>query len=334
MGKIGRNQPCPCGSGQKFKRCHGRPSDVAPEVSRGQPDVHRFLETQAAAERIRQIQQGLGKPIIAGVANGHQIIATGGTVHWSKHWKTFPDFLNDYIKKTIGEAWGGSEIAKPLAERHPLLQWYDAYCRYQKQTIPKPGEVSTAVVTGLVACYLGVAYALYLLDHNVELQTRLIKRLKDPGNFQGAYYELMVASILIRAGFKLTLEDETDGDLKHCEFAAISPKTQKRYWVEAKMRAIEGLLGRTAADGGPEGNPLSQLIKHLNGALKKPAADQRLIFIDLNCPPVLGSDGKPTWVESAGKRLERYEKDQLQAGTTAYVFVTNLAFHRQLDIAP
>jgi SEC-C motif-containing protein len=25
--KVGRNQPCPCGSGGKYKRCHGRPSD-------------------------------------------------------------------------------------------------------------------------------------------------------------------------------------------------------------------------------------------------------------------------------------------------------------------
>ncbi len=23
-GKVGRNDPCPCGSGQKFKKCHGR----------------------------------------------------------------------------------------------------------------------------------------------------------------------------------------------------------------------------------------------------------------------------------------------------------------------
>ncbi|MBS0290938.1 MAG: SEC-C domain-containing protein [Proteobacteria bacterium] len=23
--KVGPNQPCPCGSGQKYKRCHGRP---------------------------------------------------------------------------------------------------------------------------------------------------------------------------------------------------------------------------------------------------------------------------------------------------------------------
>ena len=23
FGKVGRNQPCPCGSGKKFKHCHG-----------------------------------------------------------------------------------------------------------------------------------------------------------------------------------------------------------------------------------------------------------------------------------------------------------------------
>ncbi len=24
FGKVGRNDPCPCGSGKKFKRCHGK----------------------------------------------------------------------------------------------------------------------------------------------------------------------------------------------------------------------------------------------------------------------------------------------------------------------
>jgi preprotein translocase subunit SecA len=23
--RVGRNEPCPCGSGRKFKRCHGDP---------------------------------------------------------------------------------------------------------------------------------------------------------------------------------------------------------------------------------------------------------------------------------------------------------------------
>jgi preprotein translocase subunit SecA len=24
IGKVGRNEPCPCGSGKKYKHCHGR----------------------------------------------------------------------------------------------------------------------------------------------------------------------------------------------------------------------------------------------------------------------------------------------------------------------
>ena len=24
MGKVGRNDPCPCGSGRKYKKCHGQ----------------------------------------------------------------------------------------------------------------------------------------------------------------------------------------------------------------------------------------------------------------------------------------------------------------------
>ena len=90
------------------------------------------------------------------------------------------------------------------------MQWYDAYTRYQHENIKRPGEVHSTIVTGIVACYLGLAYSLYLLDHNAELQARLIHRPKDVGNFQGAYYELIVANILIRAGCTLMLEDETD----------------------------------------------------------------------------------------------------------------------------
>ena len=27
--KVGRNQPCPCGSGKKYKKCHGAPAGVS-----------------------------------------------------------------------------------------------------------------------------------------------------------------------------------------------------------------------------------------------------------------------------------------------------------------
>lgn len=229
---------------------------------------------------------------------------------------------------------GNAELVKLLAERHTILQWYDTYCRYQAATITTPGLASVAEVTGVVACYLGLAYSLYLLDHNLELQTRLVHRLKNQREFQGAYYELIVANTLIRAGFKLTLEDETDPTTKHCEFSAVSLRTEKKYWVEAKMRAVVGLLGKDQSDGSPDRNPLSQMVPQLNNALRKPAADERLIFIDLNTQPVMDMDGKPTWVERASTRLEQYEPNELAPGVTACVFLTNVPFHRALNDRP
>jgi len=335
MGKIGRNQPCPCGSGRKYKKCHGWLGDSAPNASTSSPsDKMQVEEWHRAAERIRQAQQGLGRPIVGLKIDDHQIVAVRDKVYFSKKWKTFPDFLADYIKNKLDPAWGNAEIAKPFADRHPIIQWYDAYTRYQQKTIETPGEVHSAAVTGIVVCYLGLAYSLYLLDHNVELQARLIHRLKDPGNFQGAYYELTVANILIRAGFTLTLEDETDDASKHCEFAAISNHTGKKYWVEARMRSIAGLLGKTAMDGGPNGNPIARLIPHLNGALAKPAADERLIFIDLNAEPEFNQGQKPSWLARTIKRLEQYELEKLSPGASAYLFVTSMAFHRRLSDAP
>jgi SEC-C motif-containing protein len=335
MAKIGRNEPCPCGSGLKYKKCHASPGGPpAGKAASAVPNLQHVLEQIRASERIRQTQQGLGRPIIALKSGDRQIVAVGNKVYFSDKWKTFPDFLAEYMKQKLGSDWGNAEIAKPLAERHPLMQWYDAYCKYQQATIKTPGEVCHANVTGIVACYLGLAYSLYLLDHNVEIQERLLGRLKDPANFQGAFYELFVANVLIRAGFQLTLEDEGDGTSKHCEFAAVSRETGKKYWVEAKMGSVAGVLGKTQRDGGGGRKTLGRLIPHLNNALAKPAADERLIFIDLNAEPKFDRDNKPTWGDAAVKRIERYEANELPEGASAYLFVTNIGFHRNLDSAP
>ena len=49
--------------------------------------------------------------------------------------------------------------------------WYEEYCHFQRQHFV-PGEIKPAPVTGVVNCYLGLAYSLYLIKHNVELQIR------------------------------------------------------------------------------------------------------------------------------------------------------------------
>jgi hypothetical protein len=332
MTKIGRNQPCPCGSGTKFKRCHGILGRHYPPRD---SDIVTRRENLAARERIRQAQQGLGRPVISTRWQDHQFVAVGKRLHWSKSWKTFIDFLSDYLKTKIGPEWGNAEIAKLLAERHPLMQWYDGLCHFQRKHITQPGRPTNMPITGVVACYFSVAYGLYLLEHNAELQARLLKRLKDPGNFQGAYYELQVASGFLLAGFKLALEDETDPKRKHCEFNATSPTTGKKYWVEAKMRAVAGELGRTAADGATtkSSKPLSSLIKHLNAALAKPADCERMIFLDLNAemPADVSDENRPAFVEAVNKRVAKYEKNELPEGERAYLFVTNLNFHKDLD---
>lgn len=264
----------------------------------------------------------------------HQLVAVRNTVHFSKGWRFFTDFLADYIKKVLGGEWGKAEMAKPPQERHPILQWHDAYHAFRGKGQKDSDGTFYAEATGVVFCYLGLAYNLYLLSHNVELQAKMVARLKNVEQFQGAYYELIVANCLIRAGFELTLEDEDDRHSRHCEFAAVSKQTGARYSVEAKMRSVAGLLGRTEADGSPpDAEPTSRLIKHLNNSLRKPSKDERLIFIDVNTDPIArgaSEDQMPAWMEWAGRKLDRREMS-LQDGQRAYVFVTNMAFHRALE---
>jgi SEC-C motif-containing protein len=110
--RTNRNQPCPCGSGRKFKHCHGGFKQGA------QPESGSFaaqaLRRHEANERIRQAQQGLGRPIISTKQVDHQVVAVGNKIFWSKAWKTVPDFLSDYMKTTLGPEWGNAEIKEAI----------------------------------------------------------------------------------------------------------------------------------------------------------------------------------------------------------------------------
>jgi hypothetical protein len=239
-------------------------------------------------------------------------------VHWGK-WKTFFDFLSDYVKQTLGGDWGNAEIAKPLSERHPVMQWYDAVCHYRKKTIPEPGKVHTAPMTGATAAYFGLAYNLYLLAHNAGLQQKLVARLKNRDQFQGAYYETLVAAWFILAGFELTLEDESDGAESHCEFTARSKASSKSYSVEAKSR-------------GPNKDHLdvgAQLFK----ALRKTAAHQRIVMIDVNVPddPARTPEAFLAEVMRGLKGREAVLTINGQPAPPAFVVVTNHPYHYDLD---
>jgi hypothetical protein len=327
--KIGRNAPCPCGSGRKFKHCHGRQQFTGPH-SIASADLERQiidegkrqLEHHKARELQRQKQQGWGRPIISIEHKGYRFVSMGNRLHYGK-WKTFIDFLQNYIKVTIGSDWGNAEIAKPLAERHPLMQWYDKICHLEMAHARKPGELFSTPVTGAVSAYNRLAYNLYLIAHNGKnIQTRLLTRLKNKDNFQGAYYETQIAAWLIKAGFELEFEDEQDRSSTHCEFTATYVPTGEKYSVEAKSR--ETRLG---------GSVRTPVGKQLRKALSKKAAHKRLVFIDLNKAPQT-QEATYRASERAKVILKKSEMTMAIDGApppSAYVCITNMNDQHVLD---
>ena len=326
--KIGRNDPCICGSGRKFKHCHGGVQHTLPALLAGDKvekeiieQGRRHLEKRKVQEFQRQRQQGLGRRIISIEHKGYRFVAIGNQLLYGK-WRTFADFLTDYIKQALGREWGNSEIAKPLAERHPLMQWYDKICRLQTAHAKEPGALFSTPVTGAVSAYNRLAYNLYLIAHNgKDIQTRLIARLRNKDNFQGAFFETQVAAWLIKAGFELEFEDESDGTSKHCEFTATYTATGEKYSVEAKSRAIESTNSSRAKVG-----------RKLYESLEKKADHKRLIFLDLN-KPLHTQEAAEIAVDRAERIVSKSEglKIDDELAPAAYVCITNMNDQYALD---
>ncbi len=67
LGKIGRNQPCPCGSGQKFKHCHlGREQElISRRFSREAGDLAQGIIKLPPADHPRAAQMARGLELVS-----------------------------------------------------------------------------------------------------------------------------------------------------------------------------------------------------------------------------------------------------------------------------
>jgi hypothetical protein len=328
MGKIGRNSPCPCGSGKKYKRCHG---SLDAQVASEARSIDRVVEIAQMRHEARSVeierQFGKGRPPIAFESNGYKIVAVGNEVHWSDKWKTFPDFLMAYFKQVLGAEWGKAQLAKDRKNWSPIFEWYAQTCEYQKAVLTD-GQPHEIEMTGAACGTMWLTYGLYLLRHNVEIQTRLLQRLRsdDPVQIFGAVQEVLVASALIRAGFELKLENEADGSRTHVEFVATSKETGKSFSVEIKVCDPGRQEGRQNS---------SRTVRQLSRGLSKAADHPRLVWIDLNRPPLAGE--KP---EQVGEMLKgEMRRIQTQApnlkvngasAPPAYIMLSNWPFRYQL----
>lgn len=287
--KIGRNQLCPCGSGVKYKRCCGAlvrvpHSTVRPALRSIPPEVLAALRRHQAEQRLHEEKHGAIKEIITAEMGEWRFVASGRTLAYSKSWKVFPDFLNNHLHDLLGKEWGLAQIKLPLDDQHPAVQWrtINALAHYGK---PPDDNGLYRSDTGTTNAWFRLAYDLYLVEHNAELQRKLLRRLRNPVTFQGARFEAAVAAMMLASGYDLRYSEEK-GPGKHPEFYATQRKTGAVLAVEAKSRHRHGILGF----GGkveaiePESFDIDTLLRD---AVAKDTKEPLLIFIEVNVPTLL-----------------------------------------------
>ena len=329
--KIGRNDPCHCGSGKKFNKCHGDPVQLD-RMARAISTAHAQLPKHAAREHQRISQQGLGKPIISTEWHGHRVVAIGNKVHLSPTAKTFPDFLVEYVGATLGRDWANRELAKPEDIMHPVARWYRSQALHRRKYAGKPGEVFSAPEIGASRALLELGYGLYLLEHNAELRSRLIARVKRTEQFLGALSEIRFAGMLVRAGFTIAFEDEAERSRTHCEYSVTRSLTGKTFSVEVKTRHWGGVYPKNDAAGRRE------ITKHtsrqVRSALEKQADHDRIVFVEMAMPDRGTQNVEPWWLGAAEDGVRDAERLLAENGITApsaIVVVANHPHHAQLD---
>lgn len=291
-----------------------------------------MTETAQIKEYRRKQLQGHGKPIDSWIDGTVRHIRVNDKVYESSNWKTFEDFLFDYVKEKLTASWGDSEIKKPITARHPIMQWYDRLANVQTEQA-KAATASPLLYsepTGAMLGFLNLAYYLYLCEHHAVLQEQMLNRLRNRDNFEGALYELYVTASFLKAGFLVELENESDSTDSHHEFTATHSNSGKKFSVEARTRS-------SSSKRSGHGTDLPRVKDKLSAALKKTALHERIVFIELNRAEYTVNEMPPSWVkqiETDFGDAEREFASQVPGNPSAYVFVTNQSFMHWLDEAP
>jgi len=342
LAKVGRNQPCPCGSGKKYKRCHGTFVTAQPGTSLPSGIEAAWQENlrKVEARRVqRQKQQGLGHGIISCEHAGYRMVAVASTIHCSTQWRTFHDFLREYLIIRLGRDWFKTEMEKADAERHQIVRWYVRSLDQHKRFGKPVGNILVSPMTGAQRAFLNLAHNIYLIADHAEATDRalldtILNKLKSErsDDFIGKLFETYAAAAFLKAGFRLAYEDEDDARTSHVEFVATYPNTGKKFSVEVKSR------NRSPSDDGPVDDVKRLRVgTKLNRALGKRAEFSRVVMIEVNVPDVLTEQTKfEGWPRAALAQIRDAEKAPFPDGTdkpSAYVIVTNHAFHNNLDAA-
>lgn len=236
--RIGRNQPCPCGSGEKSKRCGGDPLSAS-SVRAPLPDFQAFEIARRRDEAMwarRVQQQRLGRPILSAEVKGTRIVVAGDRRYHSSKWMTFHDFLKDYLLGSLGTDWPIAEQTKPVGERHQILRWY-AQTAADAMALVNPNGITSGPMTGAIQGFLNLAYNIYLIAYHgdgqamADIYPRSLRSTRDD-DFIRALFETYTAAAFLKAGFTLTPEETKPKRTSCVEFVATWPASGEKFSVE------------------------------------------------------------------------------------------------------
>jgi hypothetical protein len=246
--------------------------------------------------------------------DGDRLVVAGPQIFSIPSEWSFREFLISYGLQYVGREIVEMEPDR-AAPQHPLAYQLLAGSVFREDE----GKGKLAAVNAEMESFIHVAWDIFTLADNEKMQEVLIKRLKNAKQYQGARYELFIAASLIRAGFKVEFEDESDINSTHCEFNAVSRATKKAYSVEAKSRH------RDHSEGGKAG-----IYRLIQRALSKAASNERIVFIDVNLPHDTKAVFQEPWHREVMQTLSEVEEKQkpFSPWPQAILFFTNGMFSK------
>jgi hypothetical protein len=225
----------------------------------------------------------VSRPQMQIVAWGEKLRAVRNSIYRRPLGESWQDFQLNLLLWTLGKDWFDKELLKPPDERHVILKWRtERNEQLEKHRSPSapPDQPGQAPVTGNIKALHVLADDIYQLEHAFQTPKKVIQRLSNMREFQGARYEILVASLFARCGFDVEFID--DRSKKNPDFFAT--KDGERIAVEAKSRRRHGVLHEHGSFKANE--PGSTRIRGLfQEALEQnPGGIPFLTFIDVNFP--------------------------------------------------
>jgi hypothetical protein len=289
-------------------------------------------------QRMQQMLQELGparltsRPQIQTEFQGKKFRAVRNVLHIRPQGETFFDFQINLLLWVLGKKWFDAEMSKPLEERHVILQWRherNELLRAQQKPGDDPNNPVAIRPTGNVKTLQVLADDVYQLEHALKTPRGTVDRLRDSRQFQGARYEIAVASIFARCNFVVSFID--DPTKRTPEFVA--EKGEEYIAVEAKSRHRAGVLhhpGRLEHDAAPAP---ANIKHHYEEALQQNPGDiPFMVFIDVNLP--LTPDIPPmerAWVREAMKCFDDRRQEGKLADPDTGLVLTNFGWHYYRD---